>query len=208
MGGHIKAGCHTLRCCVNPDLFLNQRQHLEHGYISGVAWEGMSTVQKRLWCQQITLGVCLLDKKLVYNLNGMMGCWHLQLTPFLCLFFPFIRTIMNSSINAANQALPRKTRASNVTKHPGLPDLPSKKRTPAEKQADEQGITNKQAAKVKTAVEQMGRLEQKMETAQATASASAKPVHPRPRPKVVKNRAADNEEASQPDSEASLFAMK
>ena len=91
-----------------------------------------------------------------------MECWHLQLTPFLRLFFPFIRTIMNPSINAANQALPCKTRASNVTKHPGLPDLPSKKRTPAEKQTDEQDITDKQAAKVKTAVEQMGRLEQKM----------------------------------------------
>ena len=118
---------------------------------------------------------------------------------------------MNPSINAANQALPHKTRASNVTKHPGLPDLPSKKRTPAEKQADEQGITDKQAAKaakVKTAVEQMGRLEQKMETAQAAAIASVKPVHPHPHPKVVKNQAAENEEASQPDGEASLFAMK
>ncbi|KAN0091531.1 hypothetical protein V8E55_005097 [Tylopilus felleus] len=62
---------------------------------------------------------------------------------------------MNPSINAANQALPCKTRTSNVTKHPGLPDLPSKKRTPAEKQTDEQDITDKQAAKVKTAVEQM-----------------------------------------------------
>lgn len=32
---------------------------------------------------------------------------------------------------------PRRTRASNSNKHPGLPDAPSKRRTPAEKKSDE-----------------------------------------------------------------------
>ena len=106
---------------------------------------------------------------------------------------------------------PRRTCASNATKRLGLPDLPSKRRTPAEKRADEQNLADEQAVKAnkaKTAVEQMGRLEQKMQTAQAATIASAKPVHPRPRPKVVKGHRATNEEGSQPNGKVSLFATK
>ena len=101
---------------------------------------------------------------------------------------------------------PRRMHMSNATKCLGLPNAPSKRRTPAEKRADEESLADEQAAKAakaKAAVEQMGRLEQKMETAQAAAIASVKPVRPHLRPKVVKGRGATNIEGSQPNGKVS-----
>ncbi|KAN0085855.1 hypothetical protein V8E55_006989 [Tylopilus felleus] len=100
---------------------------------------------------------------------------------------------------------------SNATKHLGLPDAPSKRRTPAEKHTDEESLADKQAmkaAKAKAAVEQMSRLEQKMETAQAAAIASVKPVCPCPCPKVVKGRGATNAEGSQPNASQTSEGME
>ncbi|KAG6379636.1 hypothetical protein JVT61DRAFT_10154 [Boletus reticuloceps] len=104
--------------------------------------------------------------------------------------------------NTAKLVSPRRTRPSNANKRVGLPDLPAKKRTSAEKQADEQRLTDQRtakAAKTKAAIEKMGRIEQKMETDQAAAVAPVKPVRPRPRQKVGKSQGATNTEGSLPN---------
>lgn len=110
-------------------------------------------------------------------------------------------------------ASPRRTRPSNATKRLGLPDLPAKKRTSAEKQADDKSLADQHAAKAvksQAAIERMGRLEKQMETDQAATIAPVKPVRPRPRPRIVKSQAtADaDSEANPTNGKASLIATE
>ena len=80
----------------------------------------------------------------------------------------------------------RKTRATNVDQRLGLPDVPKKRRSPAEKKADEQKLADLRAAKEATvaqAIQKMGELENEMAGDQAAAIAVAKPIRPRAKTK-------------------------
>ncbi|KAF8839053.1 hypothetical protein BDN67DRAFT_1012639, partial [Paxillus ammoniavirescens] len=82
---------------------------------------------------------------------------------------------------------PRRTRLKNATQHPGIPDIPAKRCTTAEKKADDQALADAEAVKeaaLKQAVLRMGKMENKMAVEQRQAATPVKPV--RPRPKVVK----------------------
>lgn len=81
-----------------------------------------------------------------------------------------------------------KTCTSNADKHLGLPDVPKKRRSPAEKKADEQKLTDLRSEKeaaVARVIQQMGAMEGKMAGNQAAATAAAKPI--RPHAKTTKN---------------------
>ena len=78
----------------------------------------------------------------------------------------------------------QRTRPSNAGKHLGLPGAPKKRRTPAEKRADDQLLANSHAAKeaaIQQAIQQVGDLKNKMASDQVAATAPMKPVHPKPR---------------------------
>ncbi|KIK82057.1 hypothetical protein PAXRUDRAFT_14924 [Paxillus rubicundulus Ve08.2h10] len=82
---------------------------------------------------------------------------------------------------------PRHTRLKNATQHPGIPDIPAKRPTTAEKKADDQALADAEAVKeaaLKQAVLHMGKMENKMAAEQRQAATPVKPV--RPHPKVVK----------------------
>lgn len=111
--------------------------------------------------------------------------------------------------NTVEPSSPRRTRPSNATKRLGLPDLPVKKRTRAEKQADERSLADKRAtkaAKAKAAIEHIGRLEQSMETNQAAAIAPVKPV--RPRLKTAKEQEAVTREAKPSNGKVFSIMMR
>ena len=78
----------------------------------------------------------------------------------------------------------QRTRPSNVGKRLGLPDVPKKRRTPAEKRADNQLLADSHAPKeaaIQQAIQQVGDLENRMASDQVAATAPMKPVHPKPR---------------------------
>lgn len=86
---------------------------------------------------------------------------------------------------------PRRTRPSNANKRLGLPDLPQKKRSPAEKKDDDERIAAVRAEKTiaaQQAVQDIAVLENHMARKQAAATAHVKPVQPQPR--VVKKSRA------------------
>jgi hypothetical protein len=76
----------------------------------------------------------------------------------------------------------RKTCSSNMNKRMGLLDLPQKRRTPAEKKADDELVANARAEREATssqALQKIGELEEKMKTEQtATKVSVAKPIRP------------------------------
>jgi hypothetical protein len=85
----------------------------------------------------------------------------------------------------------RRTRASNADKHLGLIDAPKKKRTPTEKRADDQRVTDSRVAKeaaVERVIQQVGELENEMANDQVAAIAPAKPMRPKPRQYVKGNK--------------------
>lgn len=69
-----------------------------------------------------------------------------------------------------------------MNKHPGLLDLPQKRRILAEKKADDKLMANAQAKREVTtnqALQRVSELEEKMKNEQAASKASVtKPVHP------------------------------
>lgn len=77
----------------------------------------------------------------------------------------------------------RRTRATNAAKHPGLPDAPAKRRTAAEKLADDAELLELQATKDTTAILTLNRLasvEEAMEASQtAQRMASKKGIRPK-----------------------------
>ena len=76
----------------------------------------------------------------------------------------------------------RKTCPSNVNKRMGLLDLPQKRRTLAEKKADDELVANAQAEREATtsqALQEVGELEERMKNKQAAIKVSVtKPVRP------------------------------
>lgn len=87
----------------------------------------------------------------------------------------------------SSSSLPRgRPRRDNAVRNPGLPDMPGKRRTKAEKAGDEKRLKESEAAKQKDseeAVKRLATLEMEAEERLATAEANRpKPVRPRPRP--------------------------
>jgi hypothetical protein len=115
----------------------------------------------------------------------------------LCHFTPSKLPVNPSQMPASTTPIStsdRKTRASNIDKHLGLPDLPNKRRSPKEKTADEQKLTDLHTAKEATvaqAIQKMGEMENKMANDQAAAITAAKPV--RPHAKTTKNGPKETE---------------
>ena len=85
---------------------------------------------------------------------------------------------------SSHEPSPCRTRASNVGKHPGLPDAPAKRHTPAEKRTDEAQQLELQAMKDATALltlDNIAATEDAMKNSQAVkrlASQNLKGIHP------------------------------
>lgn len=104
--------------------------------------------------------------------------------PFHCLRVQLTAVQSLISMQSCTQPPSRRlgTRASNSTKHPGLPDAPAKRRTPTEKMADDAHLLELQATKDANAIltlDNLASVEEAMEASQAAKrTASKKGVRP------------------------------
>ena len=82
------------------------------------------------------------------------------------------------------EPLPCRTRPSNATSQPGLPDKPAPQRTSVQKQADEEQATQAKEAKktaLKEAYQRIASLQAGMANKQSEAMKNRAPMRPKPR---------------------------
>ncbi|KAF8119395.1 hypothetical protein EV363DRAFT_1198796 [Boletus edulis] len=108
---------------------------------------------------------------------------------------------MQASTTEPNSS--RRTRAGNASKHPGQPDVPAKRRTPAQKQADDAHLLDHESMKNANALLTLANIasvEEAMETSQTAkrTAAAKKGVRPSTKKSIKDGASAANIPAGKP----------